>query len=332
LGDRVKRRTFLSLLGNAAVAWPPAARAQQAGKVYRIGFLSYRGCGASLDPNGAFRQGLREVGYVEGGNLALECRDAPGRVERLPDLALELAGLKIDVLVAEGTPASLAAKQVTTTIPIVMVGVADPVLSGLVVSLARPGGNVTGPSLYPTLEVATKALQLSKEVVPRVSRIALLRDPTNPSHLLLDDRVVVAARALGLKPQLIDVRGAADFRDAFAAILEQRAQALLVYPLPLAPVHIGQIVEFALKNKLPGLTFWEGYTEQGFLMFYGARLSDQYRRAVGYVDKILKGAEPAGLPVEQPTKFELVINLKTAKTLGLTIPISLLGRADEVIE
>jgi len=210
--------------------------------------------------------------------------------------------------------------------------VADPVLSGLVASLARPGGNVTGPSLYPTLEVATKALELTKEVVPGVSRIALLRDPTNPSHLLLDDRIVAAARALGLKPQLIDVRGAVDFQDAFAAILEQLAQVLLVYPLPLAPAQIGQIVEFALSNKLPGSTFWEGYVEQGFLMFYGARNSDQYRRTVGYVDKVLKGAEPAGLPVEQPTKFDLVINLKTAKMLGLTVPPTVLAQADEVIE
>jgi putative ABC transport system substrate-binding protein len=326
----MQRRDFINFLGNAAIAWPLAARAQTAGKIYRIGFLSYRGCGASLDPDGAFRRGLQEVGYIEGKNLALECRDAPGRVERFPDLALELVRLKIDILVAEGTPASLAAKQVTTAIPIVMVGVADPVLSGLVGSLARPGGNVTGPSLYPTLEVATKALQLSKEVVPSVSRVALLRDPSNPSHLLLDDRA--AARALGLKPQLIDVRSAVDFPDAFAAILEQHAQALLVYPLPLAPTHIGQIVEFALNNKLPGLTFWEGYAEQGFLMFYGTRLSDHYRRAVGYVDRILRGAEPASLPVEQPTKFELVINLKTAKALSLTVPATLLAQADEVIE
>jgi putative tryptophan/tyrosine transport system substrate-binding protein len=217
----MQRREFITLVGGAAASLPLAARAQPAGKVYRIGFLSYRGCGASLDPNGPFRRGLREVGYIEGRNLVLECRDAP---------------------------------------------------------------------------------------------------------------VVAAARALGLKPQLIDVRGAVDFQDAFAAILEQHAQALLVYPLPLAPAPIGQIVEFALSNKLPGSTFWEGYVEQGFLMFYGARNSEQYRRAVGYVDKVLKGAEPASLPVEQPTKFDLVINLKTAKILGLTIPSTILAQVDEVIE
>lgn len=302
------------------------------GKVYRVGFLSYRGCGASLDANGPFRRGLRQAGYVEGGNLSLECRDAPGRVEQFPDLAVDLVRLKIDVLVAEGTPATLAAKQVTRTIPIVMVGVADPVLSGLVSSLARPGGNVTGPSLYPTLEVATKTLQLYKEIVPGVSRIGLLRDPNNPSHLLLDERIVAAARELGFQPQLVDVRGTVDFQDAFAAIVEQRAQALLVYPLPLAPVQISQVVEFALNNRLPGLTLWEGYAEQGFLMFYGARLSEQYGRAAGYVDKVLRGADPASLPVEQPTKFDLIINLKTATMLGLTIPPTVLAQADEVIE
>src|SRR5947208_12495750 len=272
----MQRRDFITLVGGAAASLPLAARGQQSGKVYRIGFLSYRDCGANLDPNGPFRRGLREVGYIEGKNLVLECREAPGRVEDFPNLALELVRLKIDVLVTDGTPASLAAKQVTRTIPIVMVGVADPVRSGLVDSLARPGGNVTGPSLYTTLEVATQALQVTKEVVPGVSRIALLRDPTNPSHLLLDDRIVAAARALGLKPQLVDVRGALDFQDAFAAILEQLAQALLVYPLPLAPAQVGQIVEFALSNKLPGSTFWEGYVEQGFLMFYGTRLSEQH--------------------------------------------------------
>src|SRR5437764_14307652 len=197
----MQRREFITLVSGAAASLPLAARAQQAGKVYRIGFLSYRGCGASHDPNGAFRRGLREVGYIEGRNLVLECRDAPGQVERFPDLALELLRLKIDVLVTDGTPASLAAKQVTRTIPIVMVGVADPVLSGLVASLARPGGNVTGPSLYPTLEVATKALQLSKEVVPGVSRIALLRDPANPSHLPPAPRSVAASPDVAKEPQ-----------------------------------------------------------------------------------------------------------------------------------
>jgi len=327
----MKRASLVLTLVLSLFAGPLAAEAQQVEKVYRIGFLSYLGCGTSLDPNGSFRKGLRELGYVEGRNLAIECRDTPRRVDRFPELALELVGLKSDVLVAEGTPASGAAKQVTTTIPIVMVGVADPVQSGLVASLARPGGNVTGPSLYPTLEVPLKVLQLLKEVLPGISRIAVLRDPTNPSHLLIDDRVVAAMPGLGMKPQLIGVRAASDLRDAFAAALDQRAQALFVYPLPLAPGQIRQISDFALTKKVPAVTFWEDHVLQGFLMFYGARLSDQYRRAVVYVDKIIKGTKPRDLPVEQPTKFELVINLKAAKALGLTIPPSVLGRADEVI-
>ena len=326
------RRMFLAGTGAVLLATPLAAEGQQAGKVYRIGFLSYRGCGVSLDPNGAFRQGLSELGYVEGRNLAIECRDARGRVDRFADLAAGLTRLKMDVLVAEGTPASLAAKQATTTIPIVMVGVADPVRSGLIASLARPAGNVTGPSMYPSLEVAVKVLERLKEIVPRVSRVAVLRDPTNPSHILIDDEVVGAGRGLGMTPQRIGVRAAADFQDAFAAILDQRSQALLVYALPISPDDGRRIAEFAQKHRLPAVTFWEGFAEQGMLMFYGTRLTDQYRRAGVCVDKILKGARPADLPVEQPTKFELVINLKTAKELGLTIPPSLLGRADEVIQ
>jgi len=326
------RRTFLAGTGAVFLATPLAAEAQQAAKVYRIGFLSYLGCGASLDAKGAFRQGLRELGYVEGQNLAIECRDARGRVDRFPNLAGELAHLKVDVLVAESTPSTLAAKQATTTIPIVMVGVADPVTSGLIASLARPGGNVTGPMLYPTLEVAVKVLELLKETVPSLSRVAVLRDPTNPSHLLIDDRVVAAGRALGQKPQFIDVRGVVDFQAAFAAVRNQSAQALLLYPLPLQPPEIRRIADFALTNRLLAVTVWEGHVEQGVLMFYGAGNADQYRRAGVYIEKILKGAKPADLPVEQPTKFELVINLKTARALGLTVPPALLARADQVIE
>jgi putative ABC transport system substrate-binding protein len=328
----IDRRTFLAGTGSVLLAAPLVAEAQPAGRVYRIGFLSYRGCGVSLDPNGAFRQGLRELGYVEGRNLAIECRDARGRVDRFADLTVGLVRLKMDVLVAEGTPASLAAKQATTTIPVVMVGVADPVRSGLIDSLARPGGNVTGPSLFPTLEVAVKVLERLKEIVPGVSRVAVLRDPTNPSHILIDDEVVRAGRGMAMTPQRISVRAAADFQDAFAAMLDQQAQALLVYALPISPADGRQIAEFAQKHRLPAVTFWEGFAEQGMLMFYGTRLTDQYRRAGVYVDKILKGVRPADLPVEQPTKFELVINLKTAKALGLTMPPSLLQRADEVIQ
>jgi putative ABC transport system substrate-binding protein len=186
--------------------------------------------------------------------------------------------------------------------------------------------------LYPTLEIAVKVLELLKETVPSLSRVAVLRDPTNPSHLLIDDRVVAAGRALGQKPQFIDVRGVVDFQAAFAAVRNQSAQALLLYPLPLQPPEIRRIADFALTNRLLAVTVWEGHVEQGVLMFYGAGNADQYRRAGVYIDKILKGAKPADLPVEQPTKFELVINLKTARALGLTVPPALLARADQVIE
>ena len=310
---------------------PLATEAQQAGKIYRIGFLSYLGCGASSDPNGAFHQSLRQLGYVEGRNLVVECRDAPGRVDHLAGLAAELVRLKIDVLVAEATPASLAAQEATTTVPIVMLSVADPVRSKLVKSLARPGGNVTGVSLYPVLEIVPKVLELLKEVIPSVSRVGVLWDSTNPAHVFSSDQVDVAASALGLQLQRIAVRAAPDIPKTVAA-LSKRTQALFVYPLPMALPDIRQIAEFALKNRLPAVTFWDGYAEQGLLMFYGSGIADQYRRAGSYVDKILKGAKPADLPVEQPTKFELVINLKTAKALGLTIPQTLLQRADQVIQ
>jgi len=314
---------------------PYAVEAQQSTKVYRIGILA--GSAQALRERrgyDAWQQGLRELGYVEGQNVILEYRYTEGNVALLPALAADLVRLNVDVIVVGGVGyvGVLAAKQATTTIPIVMTGVADPVRSGLIDSLARPGGNVTGPSLFPTLEVAVKVLERLKEIVPRVSRIALLRDPTNPSHILIDDEVVRAGRGLGMTPQRITVRTAADFQDAFAAILDQQAQALLVYALPISPADGRRIAEFAQKHRLPAVTFWEGFAEQGMLMFYGTRLTDQYRRAGVYVDKILKGARPADLPVEQPTKFELVINMKTAKALGLTIPQSVLLRADQVIE
>jgi putative ABC transport system substrate-binding protein len=323
-----RRRFLLTSLAGALAA--PRASEAQPGRIYRVGFLSYLGCSTSIDRGSSFRNQLRELSYVEGRNLFIECRDAPGRVDSLPDAARELVTLNLDVMVAEGTPASLAAKQVTATIPIVMVGVADPERSGLIATLSRPGGNVTGPSLFPTLELASKLLQMATEAVPHVSSIAVLRDSTNPVHLRIDEQVVSAGRGLGVKTQLISVRAATDLPGAFAAVLERHAQALLVYPVPLDRTNSQRIVEFALANRLPAVTFWEGY--EGFLLFYGIRLSNEYRRAAIYVDKILKGAKPGDLPIEQPTKFELVINLKTAKALGLTIPPSLLLRADQVIE
>ncbi len=310
---------------------PLAAEAQQqAGKVYRIGFLRYVGCAEPAHFT-ELRQGLRELGYAEGHNLVIECRAAPGNAERMPDLAAELVRLNVDVLVAEGTPAALAAKQATRTIPIVMVYIGDPVASGLVNSLGRPGGNVTGSTMLAP-EIVRKTLQLLKEAAPAISRVTVLMDPTNPGQTLPDQQMAAAAEVLGVRPQRADIVTSADLDKAFAAVLRQRAQALLVYPLPLAPVEFQRITEFAIKNRLPTATWHPAYGRAGLMMFYGTKVAEQFRHAGVHIDKILKGTQPADLPVEQPTKFELVINLKTAKALGLTIPQSILIRADQVIQ
>ena len=308
-----------------------AADAQQPGKVHRVGFLSYFGCAKALAPDGAFRQTLRSLGYVEGQNIVIECRDAPGKVDRLPDLAVDLVNLKVDALVAEATPATLAAKRATSTIPIVMFFVADPVKSGLVTSLAHPGGNVTGASGIPALETLSKALELLKEVAPKVPRVAILTDRTNPGQVVIDDSADAAARALRMQLLRINVRSAADLQAAFKAILDQRAQALFVYPLPAEPAEIRRIADFALAKHLPAVTLLPEYAQLGLLISYGVGGADQYRRAAAYLDKILNGAKPADLPVEQPSSLHMVVNLRTAKALGITIPESILLRADEVI-
>jgi putative ABC transport system substrate-binding protein len=325
------RRTFLAGTGAVLLATPLAAEAQpQAGKMYRIGFLRYLGC-ADAAHFADLRQGLRELGYAEGHNLVIECRAAPGKAERIPDLAAELVRLNVDVIVAEGTVSALAAKQATKTIPIVMVYTADPVASGLVSSLGRPGGNVTGSTMLAP-EIVQKTLQLLKEAAPAISRVTVLIDSSNPGQTLPDQQMAAAAEILGVRPQRADIVASTDLDKAFAAVLRQRAQALLVYPLPLTPVEFQRVVEFAIKNRLPTATLHPTYGRAGLMMFYGTNVADQFRRAGVQIDRILKGAKPGDLPVEQPTKFELVINLKTAKALGLTIPPSLLGRADEVIE
>jgi putative tryptophan/tyrosine transport system substrate-binding protein len=310
---------------------PLAAGAQQqVGKTYRIGFLRYLGC-AEQGHFTELRQGLRDLGYAEGHNLVIECRAAPGKAERIPDLAAELVRLNVDVIVAEGTPAALAAKQATRTIPIVMVYVGDPVASGLVDSLGRPGGNVTGSTMLAP-EIVRKTLQLLKEVSPAISRVTVLMDPTNPGQTLPDEQMAAAAEVLGVRPQRADIVTSADLDKAFATVLRQRAQALLVYPLPLTPVEFQRITEFAIKNRLPTATWHPIFGRAGLMMFYGTNVAEQFRRAGVHVDKILKGAKPADLPVEQPTRFELVINMKTAKALGLTIPPSVLARAEQIIE
>ena len=326
------RRTFIGTVAGGLLAAPLTASAQQASKVYRIGYLSHFGCPLRPESMGPFRQGLRELGYVEGQNLIIECRGAPGAADRLPGLAAELVRLKVDVLVAAGTRSALAAKQATKTIPIVMVYVGDPVGSGLVTSLARPGGNVTGLSVL-TPDMAPKALEILKEAAPSVSRVAVWMDPTNPGDTFADKQMDAAAKMLGVRLERVDVRTAADLDAAFAAAVRQREEALFVYALPIPLLDVQRIAQFAIKNRLPTMAILlPQNVREGLLMSYGPNQAEPYRRAGTYIDKILKGARPADLPIQEPTQFELVINLKTAKALGLTIPPSLLQRADQVIE
>ena len=327
-----RRDTVLALLALGAA--PLAAEAQQAAKVARIGYLSPN-LAASPHLRDAFLQGLRDLGYVEGRNVVIEYRDAEGKLERLPTLAAELVALKVDVLFAGGgSRAAVAAKQATRTVPIVFTGVGDPVESGLVTSLARPGGNVTGlSSLGP--ELVGKRLELLKQAVPGVSRVAVLWQPgALPERTEKDilKEIEVAARALGVRPQFVEARGPADIDRAFSDMTRARAGALTVLPSNMFHREHRRLVDLAAKNGLPAVYPWRDYVDAGGLMSYGPNLADNLRRAATYVDKILKGAKPGDLPVEQPTKFELVINLKTAKAVGLTIPQSVLGRADEVIQ
>jgi len=330
----MERRTFLSTLTGGLLAAPLAAEAQQAAKVARIGYLSPN-LAASPHLRDAFLQGLHDLGYVEGRNVVIEYRDAEGKLERLPALAAELVALKVDVILAEGgTLGPRVAKQATRTIPIVFAGAGDPVGSGLVTSLARPGGNVTGlSSLNP--ELIGKRLELLKQAVPGVDRVAVLRQPVALGERTAKDMLKaadVAARALGVQPQFIEARGPDEFAKAFSDMTSARAGALTLLPSAMFLREHRRLVDLAAKNRLPAAYTSREFVDAGGLMSYGANQPDLFRRAATYVDKILKGAKPGDLPVEQPRKFELVINLKAAKALGLTIPPSLLQRADQVIE
>ena len=329
----IDRRTFLAGTGAVLLVAPLAAEAQQAARIARIGYL-VPNLGASPETHEAFRQGLRDLGYVEGRNLVIEYRSAEGKLERLPALAAELVALKVDVIVAPNTVAALAAKQATRTLPIVFAAAADPVTSGLVTSLARPGGNVTGLSnLAP--ELVGKGLELVRQAVPGISRVAVLWQPGAIDERTEKDRLKradVAARALGVRLQVVEARGPEDFDRAFSDMTRARSDALTVLGSSMFDTERRRLVALAAKNRLPAVYAWREFVDAGGLMSYGANLADMYRRAATYVDKILKGARPGDLPVEQPTKFELVINLKTAKALGLTIPPALLARADEVIQ
>jgi len=327
------RRIGLVIFSLSLTPAPLPAEAQQTAKVARIGFLSL-----NLAPNPhlkeAFRQGLRDLGYVEGRNVVIEYRDAGGKVERLPALAAELIALQVDVILAGGTPQALAAKQATRTLPIVFAAAADPVTDGLVTSLARPGGNVTGlTSLNP--ELIGKCLEQLKQAVPGVSRVVVLWPPGALGERTDKDMLKgaeVAARVLGMRLQFVEAQGPDEFDRAFSEMTKARAGALTVLPSTMFLNERRRLVDLAAKNRLPTVFPYREGVDAGGLMSYGANIADNFRRAATYVNKILKGAKPGDLPVEQPTKFELVINLKTAKALGLTIPQTLLLRADQVIE
>jgi putative ABC transport system substrate-binding protein len=326
----VNRREFIALLGGAAAAWPLSARAQQGGKPSIIGLLGSGTPAAQSQWTAAFVQRLRELGWTEGRNVAIEYRWAEGHNERLAELAAELVRLKVDVIVTHNTPPALAVKQATSVIPIVFATAGDPVGTGIVASLARPGGNITGSSsLSP--ETAGKRLELLRELVPDMRRLAILADVGNPFTALDIGEAQAAARTLGIEVATFEIRRGEDIAPAFEAFRGQ-VQALYVPAVPLMFANRLRINMFAIAARLPTMHYVREYVELGGLISYGPNWPDMWRRAGDFVDKILRGAKPADLPVEQPTKFDLVINLTTAKALGLTIPESFLSRADEVIE
>ncbi len=314
-----------------AVSLAPAA-AQSPDKGSRIGYLGARTRAEASVLLPTFLQGLRDLGWVEGKNIVIEYRWGEGRTDRLPDLAAELVRLKVDVIFAPTTVTAVAARKATGTIPIVMATVGDPVGLGLVASLARPGGNVTGLSYGVGLGIMGKQLELLKEALPRLRRVAVLSNPANPSHALAIKEVTAAAGSLGVQLQLLEARGADDLDSAFAAMARDRAEALLVGADPVLASHRARLRDLAARGRLPAMYGLREHTEAGGLMSYHPDLRENLRRAATYVDKILRGARPAELPVEQPTKFDLAINLKAAKALGLTLPPSLLLRASEIIE
>ena len=327
---RLRSIGLISTLVLGLLATPLTAEAQQAGKVYRVGVLRFRG--SPDHPNiQAFRQGLRDLGWVEGQNITLEYRWAKGRRDRLPELAAELVRLKVDVIVVTGNRTIRVVKKATSTIPIVVAHTGDLVGPGHAASLARPGGNITGlVTMSPDL--STKRLELLKEVVPKVSRVAVLWNAANRGKLREFKYTQTAANALRLQLQSVEVRRPDDLEHAFSAIQRERADALLLLPEGLVNSRASRIADFTLKNRLPAIHQVLSFADAGGLMVYGPNDRDLYRRAATYVDKILKGAKPGDLPIEQPTKFELVINLKTAKQLGVTIPPEMLFRADKVIK
>ena len=326
----IERRAFLAMIGGGLLALPPIAEAQQAAPRWRIGVLL-----VLLSPTGpeaqAFRQELRNAGYVEGRDVVIEWRSAAGDYTRLPQLAAELVGHRVDVIVADTTNATEAARGATSTIPIVMAIVADPVGSGVVANLSQPGGNITGLSIM-LAELSAKRLQLLKDALPRLTRVAALWNPPTAYHARALENLKAAAPSLPVELTPVSARTAEEIGPAFEAVSRARAEALYVVDCPPFFTHRAAIVKRAMNARLPVISGEKPYTDEGALMSYGPSYEDQLRRTTEYVDKIFKGARPSGLPIEQPKKFDLVINLKTAHALGLTIPPSLLQRADQVIE
>ena len=324
---KLKRREFISLLGGAVAAWPLIARAQQGKRIPRIGVL-WPNPPATFD---FLRQGLKDFGYVEGRNIAFEFRWAEGALDKLPEMAAELVRLQVDVIVTLAPQATLAAKQATQTIPIVFVAMGDPVASGVVSSLARPDANVTGTTRMIS-EMSAKHVELLKEAVPSLRKLAVLWNPTNSSHRPAMQAVDATARALSLQVQPLEVRAVAEFDGSFDAIVRDKADGLLFIADPVFFIQLRRMADFVRANRLPAICNFTEFPKLGGLMGYAPSLPDEFRHAAGHIDKIQKGAKPADLPVEQPTRFQLVINLKSAKALGLDVPPMLLARADEVIE
>ena len=322
------RRTFIGGVAGGLLAAPLAARAQQVAKVYRIGILETIPAARNASNLDALRKGLRDLGYVEGRNLVIEYRSADGRPERFPDLAAELVRLKVDLIVTRGTPAARAAKNATETIPVVMATMGDP--RAIVASFAHPGGNITGVTTFST-ELTAKRIELLKELVPNLSRVALLHNMGNPAVPPEWEETKTAARSLGLQAELFDVRSQGDLGRAFELAVRRHVDALVIGADGLTQLHKQTIVDLVARNRLPAAYPAREFVEAGGLIAYGVNYPDLYFRFASFAHKIFKGAKPGELPVEQPTKFELVINLKTAKALGLTIPQSVLLRADEVI-
>ncbi len=325
------RGALTAVLALGLLASPLTAAAQRAGKVPVIGVMEGPAPSLNQPVREAFRQGLEQHGWVEGRNVVIEYRSADGRTERFPELAAELVRLNVSVILVAGEPMIIAARQATATIPIVMAAVGDPVGRGFVASLARPGGNITGVSNL-AVEMTGKWVELIKEAVPKAMKVAALRNPANPTHAVFWRQTQEAARALGVQAQPAEAKAVEEIDLAFAAMAKERSGALIVFPDPLFNGNLVRVAGLAERYRLPWLGMFRESADAGALISYGPSLRDNYRRAAGFVDRILKGAKPADIPVEQARQFELVINLKTAKALGLTIPPSLLARADQVIE